>query len=132
MREINFWAALIAAVSSFASGGLWFSPLAFGRLQAREMLARGSAPPPATPAVLVVSFLLTLVEAFAFAWLVGNSGLQRSMTLALVAGGCFAAASTAINYQYTGRGLRLTLVDGGYHLVRFLVYGLVLGLWRQI
>lgn len=132
MRELNLWAVLIAAISSFASGGLWFSPLAFGRLQAREMRARGSVAPPATPAVFAASFLLTLVEALAFAWLVGASGLQRSMIFALVAGGCFAATSTAINYQYTGRGIRLTLVDGGYHLVRFLVYGLVLGLWPEM
>jgi hypothetical protein len=132
MQELNLWAVLVAALSSFASGGLWFSPLAFGRIQAREMLARGSVAPPATPAVIAASFLLTLVEALAFAWLSGTSDLQRSMTLALVVGGCFAATSTAINYLYTGRGIRLTLVDAGYHLVRFLVYGLVLGLWRQI
>jgi hypothetical protein len=130
MQEINLWAALVAALSSFASGGLWFSPLAFGGLQAREMLARGSVAPPATAAVLAASFLLTLVEVLAFSWLAGTADLRRSMTLALVVGGCFAATSTAINYQYTGRGIRLTLVDGGYHLVRFLVYGLVLGLWH--
>jgi hypothetical protein len=131
LREMNVWAALIAAVSSFALGGLWYSPLAFGAIQEREMRRLGAVAPPATVRILGVSFLLALVEALAFTWLAGNNpALRASMTLALLAGGCFVAPAIAINYQFTGRGLRLTLVDGGYHFTRFLLYGLVLGLWR--
>ena len=29
---MNFWAVLLAAVSSFLLGGLWYSPALFGRL----------------------------------------------------------------------------------------------------
>jgi hypothetical protein len=40
------------------------------------------------------------------------------------------AIAAGINYQFAQRSLRLWLIDGGYHLVQFLLFGLVLGLWR--
>lgn len=130
MSNLDLWAVLIAAVSSFALGGLWFSPLMFGNLQEREMRRRGEAAPPATPPVFAISFALTLLEAFALAWLLGVApGLPRGVGTGLLVGACFAATGTGINYLYTGRGFRLWLVDGGFHVARFAVYGLVLGMW---
>ena len=40
------------------------------------------------------------------------------------------AASFGINYQFANRSLTLWLIDGGYHTVQFLLFGLVLGLWH--
>lgn len=130
MHAITLWAVPVAALSSFALGGLWFSPLAFGGIQEREMRRRGEAPPPATAKILVASFALTLMEAFVFAWLLQtmNSPLGAAPS-GLLIGACFAAAGTGINYLYTGRGLLLWLVDGGFHVARFGLYGLVLGVW---
>lgn len=130
MSNLDLWAVLIAAVSSFALGGLWFSPLMFGNLQEREMRKRGETAPAATKRVFAVSFALTFLEAFALAWLLGVApGLPKGVGTGLLVGSCFAATGTGINYLYTGRGLRLWLVDGGFHAARFAVYGLVLGMW---
>ncbi len=128
--EINAWAVLAAAVSSFALGGLWYSPLGLGKAQEREMRKRGEAAPPANARILAISFAFTLVEAGALAWLLGpDPAAGRAARVGLVAGLCFAAAATGINYQFTGRGMRLWLVDGGFHVARFTVYGIVLGRW---
>jgi hypothetical protein len=130
MFPFDPWAVLIAAVSSFALGGLWFSPLLFGKIQEREMRKRGETAPLATPPVFAISFALTVIEAFALAWLLGDApGLPRSLGAGFLVGACFAATGTGINYLYTGRGLRLWLVDGGFHVARFATYGLVLGMW---
>jgi hypothetical protein len=45
-------------------------------------------------------------------------------------GFCFVAASFAVNYLFAQRSLKLWLIDGGYHTLQFIVFGLVLGLWH--
>ncbi len=36
--------------------------------------------------------------------------------------------SFAINYSFAGRSLKLWLIDGGYHTLQFVLYGIILGL----
>ena len=48
----------------------------------------------------------------------------------LAVGAGVVAASFGINYQFANRGATLWLIDGGYHTAQFLIYGLILGLWR--
>jgi hypothetical protein len=130
LLELNLWAVLVAALSSFASGGLWFSPMAFGRLQAREMRKRGATAPTAGPRILILSFALCLIETAALASVLGPApGFSYAIGLGVLVGACFAATGTAINYLYTGRGWTLTLIDGGYHVTRFVIYAAVLGTW---
>ena len=38
------------------------------------------------------------------------------------------AASYGINYQFAQRSFKLWLIDGGYHAVQFLLFGIVFGL----
>ena len=42
----------------------------------------------------------------------------------------FVATSFGINYAFAQRSLKLWLIDGGYHLLQFALYGLILGLWH--
>ena len=63
---MNVWAVLLAAVSSFLLGGLWYSPALFGRTWNAE---NGGAPQAGHPArVFGVSFAFSLVAAVAFAY----------------------------------------------------------------
>jgi hypothetical protein len=131
LQFIEPWPVLIAAVSSFALGGVWYSPFVFGRLQARWMAVRGETAPQAGPRILITSFFFTLMEAAAMAWLLGGNGeFFHVVRVCLTAGLFIAAASSGINYQFTGRGMRLWLIDGGFHVARFAVYAIVLGSWN--
>jgi hypothetical protein len=131
MGGISFWAILMAAASSFLLGGLWYSPAVFGTLWNRE---NGSDPKgqhghPAR--VFGVSFVLSLVAAAAFAyWLGPNPSLQTSLSFGLIAGLCFVAACFGVNYQFAQRSTLMWAIDGGYHTLQFLLFGLVLGLWH--
>jgi hypothetical protein len=81
--------------------------------------------------VFGVSFIFSLIAAFAFAWLAGsNPPLQESLLKAAVIGAGFVATSFGINYQFASRSTLLWLVDGGYHVVQFLLFGLIIGLWH--
>ncbi|MBF5041627.1 DUF1761 domain-containing protein [Aggregicoccus sp. 17bor-14] len=132
MNGINLWAVLLAAVSSFFLGGLWYSKLMFLGPWSR---AAGPLPHQTEqkhPArVFGVSFLFALLAAVAFAfWLGPQPPLGAALRQGLIAGFCFVAASFGVNYQFANRSPLLWLIDGGYHTAQFLLFGLVLGLWH--
>lgn len=127
--ESNVLAVVLAAVSSFMLGGLWYSPVLFGRAWNEESGCAQTAGHPAK--VFGVSLVFSLVAAFAFAWLLGPAPeLPRALAMGLVVGFACVAASFGINYQFANRSFKLWLIDGGYHTVQFVVFGLVLGLWH--
>ena len=126
---MNYLAVLVAALSSFALGGLWYSPALFGNAWNR---ANGGIPPPGHPArVFGVAFVFSLVAAYFFAWLAGpEPALPEALHLGLVVGIGLVATSFGINYQFAQRPFRLWLIDAGYHAVQFLLFGLILGMWH--
>ena len=125
---VNVWVVLLAAVSSFLVGGLWYSPLLFGQVWNAE---NGGAAGTGHPAkVFAVSFAFSLVAAVCFAALVGPSPtLATSLETGALAGAGLVAASFGINYQFAQRTFKLWLIDGGYHSAQFLLFGLLFGLW---
>lgn len=129
MSAVNHWAVLLAAASSFALGGLWYSPVLFGGLWNRENGGPAQQGHPAR--VFTISFLCALVAAAAFAiWLGPAPELRTALIQGLIAGLCFVAACFGINYQFAQRSGLLWLIDGGYHTAQFVLFGLVLGLWH--
>lgn len=132
MPGLNFVAVVVAAISAFALGALWYSPILFSNSwqketgQTPERLRRGS------PAVVFgAAFLLSLIAAFVFAMFLGpNPTLKFGLGAGFSAGLCWVAASFGINYLFERRSLRLFLINGSYHTLQFTLYGLVLGLWH--
>ena len=125
---MNHFAIIVAAASSFARGGRWYSPVLFGAAWNRE---NGGVPPPGHPArVFGAAFVFSLAAAYALAWWLGPApALEAALGKGALAG-AMVAASFGINYQFAQRSGRLWLIDGGYHLAQFLLFGLVLGLWH--
>ena len=134
--NFNVWAAVLAAVSSFFLGGLWYSKALFGPAWGRaagvdpeKMKADPSHRHPAR--VFGVSFLFSLVAAFAFARYLGPApALGHALRSGLLVGAGFVAASFGINYQFADRKTALWAIDGGYHTAQFVLFGLILGLWK--
>jgi hypothetical protein len=128
-NNMNIWATLLAATSSFLLGGLWYSPALFGRIWNVENGGEKQAGHPAK--VFGISFLFSVVSAFAFSSSLGAAPpLETSLKAGVLVGFCFVAASFGINYQFAQRSFKLWLIDGGYHTVQFILYGLILGLWH--
>jgi len=131
MHGLNWLAILVAAVGSFLLGGPWYSKMMFGNAWLRE--SRGAAPPgQGHPAkVFGLSFVFSLIAAAAFACLLGpNPSLSTALERGLLVGAALVATSFGINYQFSNRSTTLWLIDGGYHVAQFLLFGLVLGVWH--
>lgn len=130
MPQVNLWAVFAAAVSGFVLGGLWYSPLLFGKAWQREVglsneeLARGNM-----PRIFGLSFVLSLIAAFVFAMFLGpRPTLALGLGAGFSAGLCWVAASFGTNYLFARRSLKLFAIDGGYHTLQFGLIGLVLAL----
>ena len=132
MDRVNLWAVLVAAVSAFLLGGLWYSPLLFARrwlaaagLTQEQAQAGGPLPK------FGLAFLLSLIAALVFALFLGpHPALCFSLGAGFAAGLCWVASSLGINYVFERKPLALFLINGGYHTLQFTLYGLVLGLWH--
>lgn len=129
--DINYLAVVVAALSSFLLGGLWYSPLLFGPTWQRHA-GDTRKPGDKHPAkVFGTSFVFALTAALAYAWVMPAAGTASAAAVqGLVVGAGLVAASFGINYQFANRTGTLWLIDGGYHTLQFLIYGLVIGLWR--
>lgn len=125
---MNFWIILLAAVSSFVVGGLWYSPVIFGKIWNAENDSPAGGGHPAK--VFGISFAFSLVAAACFGAMIGPSPeLGASVKIGALVGIGFVAASFGINYQFAQRTFKLWLIDGGYHAVQFLLFGVMFGLW---
>jgi len=101
----------------------------FGRLWDAE---NGGVKQSGHPArVFGVSFVFSLISAAAFSlWLGASPPLDVALKAGALVGICFVAASFGINYQFAQRSFKLWLIDGGYHTIQFVLFGLILGLWH--
>ena len=131
--HINWFAVVAAAVAAFVVGGIWYSPLLFVKAWRAEV----GAPPDAKADFSKMapqfggSFALAVVQAGMFAvFLGGKTTPAEGAAYGLAAGLCWVAAAFGINYLYEGRSLRLWLINSGYNVVVFALYGVVLSLWK--
>lgn len=110
-------------------GGLWYGPL-FKNAWCREKGTDPDAPPAGHPArIFGIAILSALVAAGAFAVYVDPApALPVALQAGALVGLGWVATSFDINYAFAGRSLKLWLIDGGYHVLQFALYGLILGL----
>lgn len=116
---------IIATVSTFVLGWLWYGPLFH-----KAWCAAAGVPEDYQAGhpgkVFGISFIFAALAAGAYLHIVGyTDDIARSTLDGAFAGFAFAATSFGINYQFAGRSFRLFLIDGGYHTLQFALYGLV-------
>lgn len=130
MPDLNYLAVVVAALSTFLLGGVWYSPLLFG--PAWQRAAGDTRKRNAHPArVFGLSFLFALAAACIYALVMPPPpDASHALIQGVAVGAGVVAASFGINYQFADRPAVLWLIDGGYHTVQIALYGLILGLWR--
>jgi hypothetical protein len=131
--EINFWAVLVAAVSTMVVGSLWYTPKVFGNYWMR--VAKVS---PGEGASAVRPILVTLVVSLVSAWVLagsaaiaqdfyGGSFLVNSVVTAVILWAGFTAARLITHDAFEGRPAGLTMLNVAHELVTFLVMALIIG-----
>ena len=127
--NIDWLATLVSAVSAFLVGGLWYSPILFGK---RWMADNGmsEADASANPVrVFGMAFVFALISAAVFGYFMqGQQTLAASLHIGVLVGLGTVAASFGLSYAFECRPLSLLAINGGYHTVQFTLYGLIFGL----
>ena len=130
MPEVNWIAIVVAAAASFLLGGVWYSNAMFGKVWQREV---GLTDEQMKNSNMVKIFGLTLILCLLAAWMFATFlGPRPSLALGFGAGfsaGLFwVASSFGIQYLFERRGVKLFLINGGYHTLQFTLIGGIISL----
>ena len=128
---LNPWAIVVAAISAFVLGGLWYSPIAFHSAWKRANNFP-SDPPAAGAKIFITAFALTLVMAFNLAMFLNDpkTTLAWGAMAGFLAGFGWIAMGIGIVSLFERRPWTYVLVNGGYLTVALIVMGAILGGWR--
>ena len=134
LAELNFLAVGTATVLTFVLGGLWYSPLLFGKpwmaghgyteTELREKQA-GMGP------TYAISFVCWLVMATVLALVAPHfgDGVLPTLHMGLLLWLGFAATVGLTNNLFSDNPLSLWAIDAGYQVVSIAIMAVVLGLW---
>ena len=133
ISAINWLAVLVAGVSAFVVGGIWYGPL-FGKAwQQMNGISDEQIKASSQAKTFGGAFVLTLIASFGMAMLMqlhAAPGLSSGLGVGTVVGLAFVATSLGINYLFALKSMRLYLVDAGYLVLMFAVMGVIIGAWR--
>ena len=137
--DINYWAVLTGAVFSMILGAIWYGPL-FGKKwseiigvdpndEAAMKKMRKSAGP-----LYGVQFLLTLFQVLVLAHLIADTELVGGLERALWIWAAFIIPTLAGAVMWTNENRSVKwsriLIQGGYQLILFTFFGLLLQFWK--
>lgn len=137
--EINYLAVAVCAVLSMVIGAVWYGPL-FGKkwmeivganpddVEARKKMQKSAGP------LYAVQFVLAFFQVWVLAYYIANwediSGFQNALWI--WAG--FVMPTVAGSAMWNNDSARISwarfLIQGGYQLILFAIFGLILGMWR--
>jgi hypothetical protein len=137
--SVNYIAIVAGAVISMIVGAVWYGPL-FGKkwmeiigvdsadAEARKKMQKSAGP------LYAVQFLLTLFQVLVLAHLIADTktvgGLERSLWI----WAAFVIPTLAGAVMWTNQSGKLKrtrfLIQGGYQLILFIVFGLLLQFWK--
>lgn len=130
--DVNFLAVVVAALSAFLLGGLWYSPVLFYKAWLDGAgLTEEDAQQGHPGKIYGGAFVMTFIAATVLAIVIGDhKSLAGGLHWGLFVGIGWVATSFATNYLFERRSLKLWLVNAGYNVVLFAVMGAILGVWK--
>ena len=132
LSSLNYWAILVAAVSTFLIGGLWYSPMMFTKPWMKENgYTEEDLKGANMPMIFGVAFILALIMSFNLAAFLGpEQNLVWGISAGALAGIGWVATAFGVTYLFERKSMKLFLINAGYHIVAFMVMGAILGVWK--
>jgi hypothetical protein len=137
---INWLAVLVAGISAFVLGGVWYSPALFGKAWMTEnKLSLDDVKNANTAKIFGWAFILSLIMAANLGMFLAGpppdckGAPQPSLGFGAMAGflaGVWAFCSLAIVALFEHKTARYIFINGGYVVVALTLMGAIIGLWR--
>lgn len=127
MANLNLLAILVAAVSGFMVGGIWYGPL-FGKAWMGEHgydeddLKSGNM-----TKIYGTTFLLSIISALFLGHMLAHVS-QNAQTVMMISTGIalgFIVPAIGTNYLFSRKSLKLFAIDAGYWIAFYAVMGAV-------
>lgn len=135
LSGFNIWELIVAALSTFLIGFLWYGKALFGATWQRlSGLTDEDIKSANMPLIFGLSFVLNFIIAFflslftEIAMMLGSNAIFGGLFAALLCIG-FVATTFGANYLFARKPMKLYLIDAGYMVVSFFVMGLIIGAW---
>jgi hypothetical protein len=132
MPQVNWLAIIVAALSTFLIGGLWYSPAVFGKAWMKENGFTEENMKGANMAkIFGLAFVLGLIASINLAmFLGGESNVAMGAFWGFLAGFGWVATFVGTHYLFERRSFRLFLINAGYSIVALTVMGVILVAWK--
>ncbi len=131
-QNLNWLAIIVAAISAFALGAIWYSPLMFVRIWMKETgITQESAKEANMAKVFGLSFLLSLIASLFLALFIGvNAGGGFGALAGFMAGLGWVFTFLGITYLFERRSLVHFLINAFYSIVSLTLMGFIIGVWQ--
>ncbi|MBS1597099.1 MAG: DUF1761 domain-containing protein [Bacteroidetes bacterium] len=130
--HVNWLAVLVAGISAFIIGGIWYSPALFGKAWMKENnLTIEQIQKSNKGKVYGIAFLLTMIMAVNLAMFL--SGPEINLSQGLMYGfltGVWIFCGIAIVGLFEQKSGRYIFINGGYMLAALSLMGAIIGVWR--
>jgi hypothetical protein len=134
--DINYWAVLLATLSSMVVGSIWYTPRVFGNywMKAADVTPSGDAKDAVRP------ILVTVVVSFLTAWvLAGTTYLSwnfysgsffvNALLTGIILWAGFTAARFITHDAFDRRPAGLTVLNVAHEFVTIVIMALIIGVW---
>ncbi len=129
IQNLNWLAIIIAALSTFIIGGIWYSvfekPWMGANNFTQEDLKKRKM-----PLVFGLSFFFSFIMSVNLAMFIGKEDLAFGTIAGFMTGFGWVAFAIAIISLFENRPLKYVLINGGYMIVSFTLMGAILGAWK--
>ena len=130
--EVNYLAVILAALSAFFLGFLWYTVI-FAKSWQKEVgmpddIHKKKNQQTGLARFLAGSLALETVMAFNLAIFIGkNSDWLYGLGVGVAFGLGFIGLALGVNYMFEGKSFKLWLINAGYNTVVFAAMGLIIG-----
>ena len=132
MPQFNIWAVLVAALSTFLIGGLWYSPAIFGKVWMRENgFTEEGMKNSNMVKIFGLAFFLAFIASINLAMFLGpEENIGMGAFWGFLAGFGWVATFVGTHYLFERRSFTLFLINAGYSIVALTVMGVILVAWK--
>jgi hypothetical protein len=127
--EINYLAVLLATLATMVIGFLWYSPILFGNVWMKQIGLKKEDMSGGGPLTYILTAFTALCGVFILSILftmISEQSIFSGMFLGLLIG-ISISAKIGMNFLFENRGIGLYLITIGYHLVSYLISGIIIG-----
>ena len=128
--NLNWLAIIVAALSAFPLGALWYGPLFQKPWMALTGITKDSTRQVNMAKLYGSAFVLNLIIAVSLAMFIGGGNWQMGLFAGFMSGFTFVAMAFGVTYLFESRPFRLWAINAGYQTVVFTVMGVILGAWH--